>query len=303
MSGLPRQVNETIADQDGVISRSQAMASGLTTAGIRTRLERGDWSIIQPGVYLSAQHIRSAATEVRAASLWAGSTGVISGAAAAWWWDLTDLPPEVVEVTTPRTGHRRSRTGLSVVRRPLDRVDKTTYRGIPITSLASSALFGAVALGTAGPGMLDRALQRRVRLSELQAARERNLGCNGSTAAGELLIVAADGAAAISERLLIRLLRDADITGWRVNHPIIVGGATIRPDFVFLREGVVLEVDGWARHHTPDRFQRDRSRQNTLVSAGWTVLRFTWLDLTNDPAGVVAQVRDALWSRRGSVLS
>jgi very-short-patch-repair endonuclease len=303
MSGLPRQVNETIADQDGVISRSQALATGLTIAAIRTRLEEGDWSVIQPGVYLSAQHVRSAATDVRAASLWAGASAVVSGAAAAWWWDLTDLLPTVVEVTTPRTGHRRSRTEVSVVRRPLDRVDTTTHRGIRVTSLALSALFGAVALGQAGPAMLDRALQRRVQLSQLQEAHQRNLGRHGSRAAGDLLIAAADGAAAISERLMVRLLHDAEIIGWRVNYPIMVGGATIRPDFVFLREGIVLEVDGWAWHHAPDRFQRDRARQNALISAGWTVLRFTWLDLTRDPAGVIEQVQAALWRRRASVLS
>ncbi len=133
--------------------------------------------------------------------------------------------------------------------------------------------------------MLDRALQRRVRLSQLQDVHQRNLGCHGSKAAGKLLIVAADGAAAISERLLMRLLRDAGIAGWRVNHPLLIGGAMIRPDFVFLREGIVLEVDGWAWHHAPDLFQRDRARQNALISAGGVVLRFTWLDLTNDPAG------------------
>jgi very-short-patch-repair endonuclease len=38
---------------------------------------------------------------------------------------------------------------------------------------------------------------------------------------------------------------------------------------------LVIEVDGWAYHRTPDRFQRDRERQNRLVAAGWTVLRFT----------------------------
>ncbi len=65
----------------------------------------------------------------------------------------------------------------------------------------------------------------------------------------------------------------------------------------------MLEVDGWAWHHAPDRFQRDRARQNALISAGWVVLRFTWLDLTNDPAGVIRQVRDALWKRSVSVPS
>jgi hypothetical protein len=49
---------------------------------------------------------------------------------------------------------------------------------------------------------------------------------------------------------------------------------------------------GWAYHHDVDRFRRDRQRQNSLVALGWTVLRFTWADLTQRPAYVLATVRD-----------
>ena len=49
-----------------------------------------------------------------------------------------------------------------------------------------------------------------------------------------------------------------------------------------------------AWHHSPDRFQRDRRKQNDLVARGWTVLRFTWSDLTTRPEYVVRQVREAL---------
>jgi len=54
---------------------------------------------------------------------------------------------------------------------------------------------------------------------------------------------------------------------------------------------IVLEVDGMAWHSSADRFQRDRSRQNALVNAGWLVLRFTWADLTERPDTVLAEVR------------
>ena len=45
---------------------------------------------------------------------------------------------------------------------------------------------------------------------------------------------------------------------------------------------------------TPERFQRDRSRQNRLVAAGWTVLRFTWRDLVERPGYVVRTIRDVI---------
>ena len=65
-------------------------------------------------------------------------------------------------------------------------------------------------------------------------------------------------------------------------------------------ERLAIEIDGWAWHHSPDRFQRDRAKQNQLVGAGWTVLRFTWFDLTNRPDDVIRQVRAALDNARSA---
>ena len=43
-----------------------------------------------------------------------------------------------------------------------------------------------------------------------------------------------------------------------------------------------------------DRFQRDRTKSNELVRRGWTVLRFTWTDLVERPARVVATITATL---------
>lgn len=67
-----------------------------------------------------------------------------------------------------------------------------------------------------------------------------------------------------------------------------------RLDLAFVHERIAVEVDGWAWHSDVERFRADRRRQNALVLAGWTVLRFTWDDLTNRPEQVVAQIQAAL---------
>jgi hypothetical protein len=61
---------------------------------------------------------------------------------------------------------------------------------------------------------------------------------------------------------------------------------------------LAIEVDGWAWHHDVERFRRDRQRQNALVLAGWTVLRFTWHDLTQRPGEVVAEIRSGFDDRQ-----
>lgn len=147
-----------------------------------------------------------------------------------------------------------------------------------------------MALGPAGSTLLDRALQRRVRFGTVARAHSRNLGRRGSPAASALLTAAADRAASHAERLLVKLLREAGIAGW-------VLGYAYRDhdiDVAFPAQRLAIEVDGWAWHVSPDRFVRDRQRQNTLVNAGWRVLRFSWHDLTGRPAEVLAEIRDAL---------
>jgi very-short-patch-repair endonuclease len=105
------------------------------------------------------------------------------------------------------------------------------------------------------------------------------------------------GARSPAERLLVGILRRAGISGWVANHQITDASGPIGDgDIVFPALRLVLELDGWAYHITPDRFRSDRERQNRLVAAGWTVLRFTWHDVTSRPDYVIAAV-NAMISR------
>ena len=55
-----------------------------------------------------------------------------------------------------------------------------------------------------------------------------------------------------------------------------------------------MEVDGLSKYAERGELQREKARQNALVALGYTVLRFTWADLTHRPDAVVRQVRAAL---------
>ncbi|MGH3547265.1 MAG: hypothetical protein ACRDQU_03895 [Pseudonocardiaceae bacterium] len=48
----------------------------------------------------------------------------------------------------------------------------------------------------------------------------RNQGRRGSAEASRLLVIAVDRAASHAERLLVRLLRAAEITGWELAYPV-----------------------------------------------------------------------------------
>jgi very-short-patch-repair endonuclease len=102
-----------------------------------------------------------------------------------------------------------------------------------------------------------------------------------------LLAAVRPGAHSTAERLLHQVLDRAGLTGWRPQYAIAVPSGRVIVDVAFPDRRVAVEVDGWAWHTDPERFQRDRNRQNELVTAGWTVLRFTWLDLTERPDAVL----------------
>jgi len=52
---------------------------------------------------------------------------------------------------------------------------------------------------------------------------------------------------------------------------------------------LIIEIDGRAFHTDAATFRADRLRGNALISAGWTILRFTW-DMLADPDLVVATI-------------
>jgi very-short-patch-repair endonuclease len=76
-------------------------------------------------------------------------------------------------------------------------------------------------------------------------------------------------------------LHDAD--GWFIG----------RADFVWWGEKVLVEFDG-DHHRDRKTFVDDVRRQNALVAAGWTILRFTSADVLGRPQYVIATIRAAL---------
>lgn len=279
-------IDSILVRQAGVISREQAVGAGLSADAVDHRLRRRHWRPLHPRVYLVGGHRADDEVKVRAALLWAGEGAVLSGTAAAWWFGMADRAPASVALTVGGGRHPRSRSGVSVRRRDLAPEDRSVHRGLPVTARPLTVLEAAVELGAPGGLLLDRALQRWVRFPAVYRAYCRNLGSHGSASAGRLLVAAADRSASVAERLLVTMLRQAGSTGWSCGFPTV--GFVI--DIAFPAAGVAIEVDGWAWHMDAARAQADKRRQNALVRAGWTILRYTWHDLVGRPAFVLAEI-------------
>ncbi len=288
-------IDKWAAPRDGVLTLEEAVRGGLSPRQVRYRVRTGEWIKLYPGIYLVGRRDPDQRVSTRAAVAWAGTGAVASGLTAAWWWGLRDWAPGAAEVTVPHARSRRFPPDVSLRRRDLDSVDLVVLRGLPVTALPLTVLDAAAALGNdSGRPLVDRVLQRRVSFAELHAAYCRSLGRPGSPWLGQVLRQAADRASSQAERVLHRLLRRARIGGWVANYPVVVAGIEYLLDVAVVEHRLAIEVDGWAWHSDVDRFTHDRRRQNALVLAGWTVLRFTWHDLTARPEAVIAQIRAAL---------
>jgi very-short-patch-repair endonuclease len=280
--------NDLLRRHDGVITLSQALECGLSPSAVSRRVQSGQWRRFAQGVYFADDRPFTTAARIRAAVWSYGPHAAASGLAAAWWHDIVRRDPDVVEVTVPRDSNGRKHPGSKVRRRDLKPVDIVEHKGLRVTALELTIVEAAARRG-GGAGVLDAGLQRHTQLAPLWQAHLRNKGRYGSPRARMLLQGADEGTRSQAERLFARLLRSAGITGWKANYPI--GGYVV--DFAFPASMVAIEIDGFAFHSDPVDFWNDRVRQNRISLLGWTVLRFTWQDLTEQPERVIAEVRRA----------
>jgi very-short-patch-repair endonuclease len=137
--------------------------------------------------------------------------------------------------------------------------------------------------------------RRILDLTDLRSGIAGRRGMAGTPQLRRLLHVSATGSISPAEDVVHGLMRAAGLRGWRANVPVMVNGRVIAiVDVLFEAARLVLEIDGWATHSSREAFQRDRVRQNDLVLAGFTVLRFTWQQLTREPEAVIRAIRAAL---------
>jgi predicted transcriptional regulator of viral defense system len=306
IAALSRPREERIARlaelQHGIVARWQLIDLGGTRHTVQDGLDAGRLHRIHRGVY-SVGHARPTPRgRWLAAVLACGPGAVLSHRSAAALWDIRPSPPvhTGIEVTAPGRS-RRGREGIALhsVRR-LDRRDRATLDGIPVTSLHRTLLDYAK---VAPPRQLAAAFEAAERqdLLDLGAVDEllaRNPGCRG---AGTLRTVAdahrgpgPDTRSELEARFL-GLIREAGLPEPAVN--VVVAGLTV--DFYWPEARLVVEVDGWGFHRSHAAFDADRDRDVRLHLAGCDVLRFTKPGLDRAPDAVESMLAISAAGGRG----
>ncbi len=88
-----------------------------------------------------------------------------------------------------------------------------------------------------------------------------------------------DQARSLLEAIVLDLHRNGQIPPPDINQKT----HHYRPDFRWPSQSVIVEADGYEFHRGREAFENDIQRANRLRAEGWTVLRFTWRMVTEDP--------------------
>jgi hypothetical protein len=288
------RVPQVAAGQAGVFTASQAVAEGWTARAARRRRESGVWRVVAGrGLTTSADLPGPHALAWAASLTWPDA--VVAGPTAAAVWGMPVPASERAHVVAPRG---RAAAGICTHAVPLAPGDvHLVGDGLPLTSPRTTALdcLAWLALSDALDLYAWLTSRQRLRRSDVARAVRARTGRPGTAQLRELLTITSTGAVSGAEDAFHRLMAAAGIGGWRASVTVEDAAGIIGVvDVLFEAARLVVEIDGERAHSGRAAFRRDRSRQNRLVAAGWTVLRFTWWDLVEQPDDVVAQVRAAL---------
>lgn len=275
--------------QWGVVAWRQLTDCGLGKATVSRWVSAGRLHRIHPGVYAVGHRELRDEGWLAAALLYAGPGSALSHATAAWWWEIRESRPSRLDISTPGRS-----TSLRAVRlhhpRALDRV---WHRRLPATAPARTLLDLAPRLA---PADLRRAvaetLYRRLATTE-DIARVLTRGRPGGAALRAALEQHLPQIARTRSELENRFLALCEKSGIPIPEVNVrIEGFIV--DALWRAHCVVVELDGHATHARVAAVERDRERELTLRAGGWTVLRYTWRQVTRKPRQVVADLRLAL---------
>jgi hypothetical protein len=220
--------------------------------------------------------------------------------AVMWQMDML-VEPKLVEVRAPR----------SQTRTPLVGVDLRSSEATAATEVAVGGL-EAIRCTPALDTVLDCCLVRPMReavviadsalrrqlvtVDELVAGVAARAGTPGVKRLRRLLTLIDPQSGSVLESLLRFLLNTNAL--WPSSQVVMKsrdGKRTLgRVDFAFETARLIVECDGRRWHDPDDARHNDRRRDNSMVRVGWRVLRFSWDEVRNSPAYVLACVREAL---------
>ena len=285
--------------QHAVISREQALATGMSPAALHRRAKSGRWERILPGVYRMSGSPSTWMQSLFAAMLWAGDRGVACGITAGWLWKLDGCGEDTIEVMLPRW--RAAPGGIVVRQTRLGRDEIVVRSDIRLTTVERTLLdLAARANGRTAELALEDALRRR--LTTTSRLLERLDGCWRAVPGAPALRKLASRHSSQSrhsetafESKLFALLRRGKLPPPSAQYEIRDRSRLIaRVDFAYPESRFIIEAHSYRWHSGHRSWERDVQRDKELRRLGWRILYVTYEDVTARPQEVLRDVRAGL---------
>jgi len=296
--GVPGHRGRVIGDgQDGVVSRRQLSAAGVSRARVRAHLDAGRWQRARPGVYATFTGPLPPRARVWAAILATGPEAAAGPLTTLWLAGVLDRPPSRLDVVIPE--RRRVRPCVDVaVRRRCGFAEAVHPVASPPRMRLEEALLDACAVQQRPEAVVDlvlRAVQRRTTTAaRVTAAVHVRSRLTWRALLLDLLSDVEEGVLSALERRWLRdVARPHRLPAARLNAAEADGRRRVYRDVRFEGWPLVVELDGRTAHPDEERF-RDRRRDNRVTVTGRRTLRYGWHDLVQDPCAVAAEVAAVL---------
>jgi hypothetical protein len=300
-SELPEQLNDLAMFQGGILTSHQIVGGGLTRDIIQSRLRQDSWQRLHTGIYAVFPGQPDRRAVLWAAVLRAGPGAMLSRHTAAEVAELTDRQSALIHLTVPSGRHIRGFPGVVLHRS--ERCDQARHPTLspPQTRIAETVLDLANSAATVDDayGWVTRALGRRLttqaKLREAMTSRGR---LRWRRELAEALTADWDGVhSGLEHRYLRDVERPHSLPRGTRQARVRRGTRTEYRDVLYGEYGVAVELDGRAAHPGDMRWS-DIHRDNAAAADGIITVRYGWLDVSQRPCLVAAQVAEVL-RRRG----
>jgi very-short-patch-repair endonuclease len=285
-----REIARIAEDQHGVVTRAQLLVAGVSAKEIKSRLRTGALLVEHRGVYRVGHRAPSLEARYFAAVAACGEGALLSGRAAAHLLGVLNgavPPPEVTAPTERRIEGIRTRRC-----RRHDPRDATTWRGIPVTTVARTVvdIAAELPLDELARACHEAGIRHGTTPAQVEAVLARR---PGSLGAGKLrTVLHGDVRVTLStlERRFLERLREAGLPLPRTNRP--AGGR--RVDCRWPDRRLTVELDGYRYHRSRHAWELDRRREREARARGDEFRRYTYGDVFESPRFMVAELRTLL---------
>ena len=278
----------------GVVTRAGLLRAGLTVAEIRHRLRAGSLLRVHRGVDRVGHRAPSIEAWYLAAVCSCGEGALLHDAVAAHLFGILKRAPRAPRVLT--TTERRV-VGVRTCRsRTIDPRDATTWRGVPVTTVARTLVDLAANLSRddLARACHEAGVLHHTTPGQVQAVLARRPASPG--AAGLRAVLLGDVHVTLSplERRFLGRLRELALPLPRTNRP--AGGR--RVDCRWPEHRLTVELDSYHYHRSRHAWEQDRFREREARARGDEFRRYTYADVYEAPQLMLAELRALLPARR-----